>query len=177
MLNLLIGNAIFKIRVLAMREISDAYLYQKVGSAVVSAQMFERSFIIAARFAVKQHDAKTIEDIVPVNESKALKQAVTALLKEIAGGESISELEVRIATLVEDRHRIVHRLGMETGWPGTINTEQREMISLLCDRVCAESNAVTAILLELMYKWVDKFPKLREGLTKEFNFGQSKTEV
>jgi nucleoside-triphosphatase THEP1 len=143
----------------------DSDLYRAIGMATVSSQLFEKVFVLAARFAFKQPDVRTIEEIVPVKTSTAFKQPVKALLKEISGSVPLPELEDRISALIEKRHRVVHRIVEETGWPGKTSTEeQRQDIGQLCDEVISESKLLTDVLYDLMVEWMAKIPELRGAL-------------
>lgn len=56
-----------------MSSITDEALCTAVGVAVLSSQAFEKMFVLAARHAIKQSGALTIEDVVPVDALKAFK--------------------------------------------------------------------------------------------------------
>jgi len=143
----------------------DSDLYRAIGMATVSSQLFEKIFVLAARFAFKQPDVRTIEEIVPVKRSTAFKQPVKALLKEISGAVPSQELEDRLSALIEKRHRVVHRIVEETGWPGNTSTEeQRQNIRQLCDDVISESKFLTNVLYDLMVEWMAKIPELLGAL-------------
>ena len=142
----------------------DFELLKAVGLATMSSQVFEKVFVLAARFAFKQPGAKTIEDIVPVKSATAFKQPVIALLKEIPGALPTQGLEDRITALIEKRHRVIHRLVEETGWPGNVADEKRQHIHQLCADVVSESNLLAAIFIGFLVDWMDKFPELRDAL-------------
>jgi hypothetical protein len=145
-------------------EVTDGQIYEAIGMAVVSAQLFENIFIIASRLAIKQANVITMEDIVPVQAAKALKQPVKALLKELSGVEPISHLEDRVLALIEKRHTVVHRLQEKTGWPGELNTQQRIAIRELCIEISAESLDLHTIFVQLLGQWAMRFPSMREGI-------------
>jgi hypothetical protein len=145
----------------------DSELYKAIGLATMCSQVFEKVFVLAARFALKQPDAKTIEDIVPVKSATAFKQPIKALLKEIPGALPSQEMEDRIATLIEKRHRVIHRLVEETGWPGNVADEQRHYIHQLCAEVISESNTLSTVLTDLLSEWMEKIPELRDSLVDQ----------
>jgi hypothetical protein len=145
----------------------DSELYKVIGLATMSSQVFEKVFVLAARFAFKQPNARTIEDVVPVKSTTAFKQPVKALLKEINGAVPTQELEDRISALIEKRHRVVHRLVEETGWPGNVAKEQHQHIHQLCTEVISESNFLASVLANLLSEWMEKFPELRGALDNQ----------
>ncbi|KQV21049.1 hypothetical protein ASC74_18510 [Pseudomonas sp. Root329] len=145
-------------------EITDSRIYEAIGMAVVAAQMFENIFIIACRLAIKQADATTVEDVVPVQADKALKQPVKALLKELSGVQPIAALEDRVLALIERRHIVVHRLQEATGWPGNVTDQQRIDIRELCIEVSAEGLDLHTTFLQLLGEWGKRFPNMQEGI-------------
>jgi len=145
-------------------EITDGQIYESIGMAVVSAQQFENIFIIASRLAIKQANAVTIEDVVPINASKALKQPVKALLKELSDVEPIAQLEERVLELIQKRHTVVHRIHEQTGWPGNINNQQKIDLRALCIEISAESLDLHTIFVQLLGQWAMRFPSMREGI-------------
>lgn len=145
-------------------EINDGQIYEAIGMAVVGAQQFENIFIIASRLAIKQANALTIEDVVPINASKALKQPVKALLKELSDVEPIAQLEERVLELIQKRHTVVHRIHEETGWPGSITDQQKIDLRALCIEISAESLDLHTIFVQLLGQWAMRFPSMREGI-------------
>jgi hypothetical protein len=143
-----------------MEDLSDAALYQAVGLATISSQIFEKVFVVIVRFAVKQDDAHSFDEIKSVETATAFKQPTKALLKEISGNAHIEQLEERISQLIEDRHRVIHRLVDEGGWPGPCTDSQRREILELCARVRSESIALNEALTPLMASWVSRFPEI-----------------
>ncbi|WP_115086339.1 hypothetical protein [Pseudomonas wadenswilerensis] len=144
-----------------MEQITDAQIYEAIGVAVVSCQMFERIFVVAARLAIKQADADTLEDVVPVHSSTAFKQPVKAILNEVSEIGPMPELVERITSLVEDRHRVVHRLTGEVNWPAAATFEERVEIRALCIRVASESKELHGVMVQLLTDWMSRFPALR----------------
>lgn len=141
-----------------------------IGKAVCASQLFEGMFVISMRFAVKQAGAQTIEDVVQISESKAFKQPVKALLNEVSGKPEITQdLEDRISDYLEKRHRVVHRLCMETGWPGQVDKGVETEIRNLCQFVEAESIELAGIVYKMMLGWIAKFPGLQEGFEAELS--------
>lgn len=138
----------------------DVGLYAAVGHAVVSAQLFEKLFVITARFAVKQADLQVFEEIKTVEAAAAFKQPIKALLKEVSGDLQSGGLAERIERLIDDRNLLVHRLVDEGPWPGEITETQRAHLFSICTRVSEESSAVVEILNPLMREWMGRFPQI-----------------
>jgi len=93
-------------------------LFRLVGTTVAASQIFEVTFVLAARLVLKQPDVLQLEDIEPISQSKSFKQPVKGLLRELSQAQSIpSDLEVRVTSLVENRNRIIHRSFLEFGRP------------------------------------------------------------
>ncbi|MFV3337872.1 hypothetical protein ACNFB1_11890 [Pseudomonas sp. NY15349] len=147
-----------------MEDLSNSDIYQAIGSAVVGSQMFERMFVIAARFAIKQSDIYSFEDIVPLKGGGAFKQPVKAILNEISEDLANPELAKRIESLVEDRHKVVHRLAGEYVWPAETTKEEKREIMDLCLRVSSESAALNKIVFDMMIDWICRFPSMGEPL-------------
>ncbi|OAE13588.1 hypothetical protein AZH11_02825 [Pseudomonas simiae] len=146
-----------------MEDLSDAALYQAVGLAVIGSQVFEKVFVVAVRFAIKQGNVHSFDEIKTFEAATAFKQPTKALLNEISGHSQIELLEERIIRLIEDRHRIVHRLVDEGGWPGpSTDTQRRELLDL-CARVRSESVALNEALAPLMADWVSRFPEINQA--------------
>lgn len=138
----------------------DVGLFAAVGHAVVSAQLFEKLFVITARLAIKQANLQVFEEIKTVEAAVAFKQPIKALLKEVSGALQAGGLAERIERLIEDRNLLVHRLVDEGPWPGQITQKQREHLISICTRVSEESSAVVEILNPLMREWVARFPQI-----------------
>lgn len=142
-----------------MIEISDGEIYEAIGTAVVASQQFEKIFVFAASFAIKQSTVATLEDVVPVNGEKALKQPVMAILKELTGSVQLEGLEARIFTLTQNRHTVVHRISNQ--WPANSSNEERLRIRDLCLSVTSESLDLQTIFTHMMGDWSMRFPRFR----------------
>jgi hypothetical protein len=141
-----------------MAMITDETLCTAVGVAVLSSQAFEKMFVLAARHAIKQADALTIEDVVPVSASKAFKQPISALLKELSGSVEIEGLEERVVRFIEDRNKVVHRLVTDTDWQ---DEEGRAAIKETCVRVASESIELHKIFTIMFREWLIRFPSIQ----------------
>ncbi|MEX3772504.1 hypothetical protein [Pseudomonas sp. MYb118] len=143
-----------------MEDLSDEALYRAIGEAVVSSQLFERFFVVTVRFAVMQANVTNFTDIKTVEAAKAFKQPTMALLKQISGSVEIESVEDRVTQLVEDRHRVVHRLVDEFPWPGPASDEHRFELLRLCETVKLESLAISGALRPVIEGWVKRFPEI-----------------
>jgi hypothetical protein len=136
-------------------------LFHLVGVAVASSQLFEVVFVIAGKLALKQADIAELERIEPLSESRSFKQPIKALLNELAKAGSIAPgLEDEISCLLEDRHKVVHRAFLESGWPGSMTAEKEAEFVSLCARVTNESQRLAHVFVELVFAWMAKFPGL-----------------
>ena len=149
----------------SMEQITDSEIYEAIGAAVISSQMFERTFVTAAKLAIKQADAETIEDVVPLR-ANAFKQPVKAILNEISEVGPMPDLASRIGNLIEERHRVVHRLLGEGNWPGDTSPVARFEIRALCIRVTSESIELNEIMQQLLTRWMGRFPQFKEKLNQ-----------
>lgn len=142
--------------------------YRIAGQALASAQMFETMFVIAAKLAIQQQNAATLEDIVPLSTAKSFKQPIKAVLQQLGKAKSIvPTLEDRIATLIEERHRLVHRAHMEFGWPTFSSETARTTFSDLCDFVTSESIELAIQLHTLISEWLGKFPEMADTVKRQ----------
>jgi hypothetical protein len=143
-------------------------LYHLIGEAVYASQVFEVAFVIAGKLALQQADARLLEDVEPISQSRSFKQASKALLNELNSAQSIdSNLAGRIERLIDDRHRVVHRAFLEFGVPGPLKTEQ---YAELCRQVTAESQLLLIDLIELVFAWMKRFPTRPEAASAEQQF-------
>jgi hypothetical protein len=153
--------------------------YRIAGQALASAQMFETMFVIAAKLAIQQQNAVTLEDIVPLSTAKSFKQPIKAVLQELGKAQSIAAtLEDRIAILIEERHRLVHRAHMEFGWPGFSTEMARVTFSELCDFVTRESIELAIQFHTFILEWLRKFPEMADTVRRqELAFGVTSDQI
>ena len=155
-----------------------------VGNVVVSSQLFEVAFVLAANLALKQADAATLEDVVPVSKARTFKQPVKALLKELSEtGRVDAGLETRVVELLEKRHRIIHREYLESRWPTETDLAWRSTFCKLCIEVSAECRDLTVVFTSLLAKWLERFPEVAvesrkrletlDGLVRNFRYTPS----
>ena len=144
-----------------MAEITDEHLFCAIGHAVVSAQLFEKVFIVAARLAIKHADIQVLQEVETIEVAKAFKQPIKALLKEISGKLPAVELEERIDRLIDERNVVVHHIVDQGPWPGPVTTEERQHLFSLCVRVSEESSVLTEILNAMTEQWIARFPEIK----------------
>lgn len=134
-------------------------IYNLVGIAIASAQIFENVFVLTAKYVLKNKYADPAEAF----DYKIFKQATSSILKELGNTQSIdTELSGRISLLLEGRHKIVHRAFLEIGWPHEIPECKLIEFRSLCLHVASESQQLAVILLELLGQWIKRFPELTE---------------
>jgi hypothetical protein len=135
-------------------------VYRAAGEAVLASQIFEFSFVLAAKLALKQADATTIEDVIPISLGRDFKNPVKNLLNELsAAGKVGADLEARITAWLVKRHRVVHREFIESsGWHFD-NAEWTTSFIDLCTEVAGEGKELVAILIPLLLQWLEKFPE------------------
>lgn len=142
-------------------------LFRLVGTTVAASQIFEVTFVLAARLVLKQPDVLQLEDIEPISQSKSFKQPVKGLLRELSQAQSIpGDLEVRVTSLVEKRNRVIHRSFLEFGWPAAMPSEKKEQFVRLCVNVSAESQALSIVFVDMVLSWMKKFPAMSETTLK-----------
>lgn len=153
--------------------------YRIAGQALASAQMFETIFVIAAKLAIQQQNATTLEDIVPLSTEKSFKQPIKAVLQELGKAQSIvATIEDRIAKLIEERHRLVHRAHMEFGWPTFSSVEAQTTFSGLCDFVTSESIELAVQFHTFILEWLRKFPEMADAVRRqELAFGITTEQI
>jgi len=134
-------------------------LFHIVGVTVAASQIFETVFVLGARLALKQADIQVLEDIEPISESRSFKQPAKALLNELSQAQSIEPgLESRITKLIDERHRVIHRLFREFGWPAAMPPKKEAEFRRLCAWVTSESDAMSIVFTELVLTWMKRFP-------------------
>ncbi len=143
---------------------SPLLVYQMVGLLVEACQLFEICFVMSARLALKQPDAKLLEDVVPLGElGKAAKQATSALIRELKDGDLLNEeLANRVISFLEKRHRIIHREYLISRWP-MHDINWRKTFLALCLEVAAEARDLTHVFAKLLLEWNLRFPQLEES--------------
>jgi len=146
---------------------SESAVYRAVGEAVLVSQLFELSFVLAAKLALKQAEATTIEDVVPISQGRDFKNPAKNLLKELSvAGKVDADLEERVTAWLEKRHRVIHREYIESGGWHFDNTEWTQSFMDLCVEVASEGKALVGILMPLLLQWLEKFPETA-ALAKE----------
>jgi hypothetical protein len=157
----------------------DESYYRLAGCALAASQVFERIFVIAAKLAIQQGDADTLEEIVPLSASRSFKQPIKAIVQELSKVQAISpELENRFAELIESRHKLVHRAFAEYGWPLLENDEAAAKFRDLCKLIISESTELTQLLHKVVLAWMLRFPETAVTVKKhQEQFGITTDEI
>ena len=134
-------------------------IFHLVGLGVAASQIFETIFVVAARLVLKPAANGISADVDPILNPKWFKQPAQALLKEL-GNAQLAEpgLEARMFCLIDDRHRMIHRLFYEFGWPAPMTKQKEEELTQLCLRVVSESLAVSQVFIDVVLNWMRLFP-------------------
>lgn len=141
------------------QESNKVDIFRSVGLAVGASQIFEVVFVLAARFALKQPNITVFKDI----EYTAFKRPIKAILQELSQAASIpDDLANRIETLIDNRHKIVHRAFLENGWPATLTEEKEKQFFHLCINVINESQLLSNELIPILLAWMERFPETAE---------------
>lgn len=69
-----------------------------------------------------------------------------------------SEFEDRLNDLVERRHKLIHRWGIEEGFPET--PEQFESLRQFASAIGDDAFGISTVLLTTLAKWAAQFPEL-----------------
>ena len=134
-------------------------LFHFVGLGVAASQIFETIFVVAARLVLKSAANGISADVDPILDPKWFKQPAKALLKELGEAQVVEPgLEARMSRLIDDRHRMIHRLFYEFGWPAPMTRQKEEEFTQLCLRVVGESQAVSQIFVDAVLNWMRLFP-------------------
>ena len=147
--------------------LSEAESYQLAGFALAASQVFEVAFVVAAKLALKQDDANTLDEVVPLSASRSFKQPIAAILKELTAVEKVpAEVEQRMAVLIDKRHTLVHRAFAEFGWPAIETDEAALRFKELCLTIHAESTSLGHQLHLLILAWMKRFPETSTTVRK-----------
>lgn len=144
-------------------------VYISVGLVVESCQLFEATFVLAAKLALKQSDVETIEDVIDVSMRTSCKQPTMSILKELSvSGRIDGHLERRMSKLIENRHRVIHREYLESRWPSH-DPAWCVAFCKLCQEICSESLDLMDELLTLLAQWFQRFPSTQDIAAKHLD--------
>lgn len=127
-----------------------------VGRAVSAAQIFEVVFAVLAEGFRMISEPEYLELTKGFIDPQRLKNPTKNLLKRLSERNKIaSELEADICSLIENRHVLIHRWGIENGFASPDSAEYWQRYEKLAETVEAESKRITRMLLLYVLKWAE----------------------
>jgi len=148
-----------------MIDVARREIHEAVGESILATQIFESTFVYAAQLVLKHQNAKAMKDLEPLSRTKAAKQPVRAILRELSGALD-SKLEARIDRLIERRHRVVHREFADSGLPFDNPVWCASFVEL-CRGVTAEARVLTFVLATMILKWLERFPEAKKAFEEQ----------
>jgi hypothetical protein len=104
---------------------NEVTAHAAIGRAVIACQALEVLFALCVRLGFGQSAAQQLSDITPL-EKNFSKPPMKALLKQLRDHIEVSpEFETRIEDIIERRHKLIHRWGIEENLPATPQQYQR----------------------------------------------------
>jgi hypothetical protein len=129
-----------------------------VGQAVIACQILEAVFALCVRLQFEQASAETLSEITPL-ESNFSKPAMRVLLDRLKKRVNVSsDFEVRLLDLINRRHKLIHRWGIEETFPET-EKHFRDLMNF-ANALANDATAMAALLLRELIEWTNKFPEL-----------------
>lgn len=129
-----------------------------VGLAVESFQWFENTFTMFQEFQKMVRNPDYRENTGGVIPESAFKTPTSKQVSNLVRDDLIdSEFADRIATLIDDRNKMIHRWVREEGWPDP--NDESACVKLIdhAQRVVVESRIITSTLAKLLIEIVKEF--------------------
>lgn len=146
--------------------------HASIGLAVISCQALEMLFALCVRLVFKNQSVDLLKDITPL-EKNFSKPSMKVILGELRRYVDVSnEFENRLLDLIERRHILIHRWGIEYGLPDNDATHVkiREFSNILA----RDANGLSNVLYEYIAAWLKKFPEFQEVLAKNETISPSR---
>ena len=122
------------------------HAYTAIGRAVASAQIFETVLIPIFEFFKMQTEPGYLEKTGGYVTAGAFKVPFKNIIKRLSeNGEIAPDLETRLNSYIEDRHRLIHRWFQENGWPAENDAVGFAPIIELANRVEREAKKLTRL--------------------------------
>ena len=138
--------------------------HASIGLAVISCQALEMLFALCVRLVFKNQSAESLNEITPL-EKNFSKPSMKVILEELRRYVDVSiDFENRLLDLIERRHTLIHRWGIEFGLPN--NDAGHAKIAQFSDVLAKDANGLSNILYEYIAEWLRKFPEFQEVLAK-----------
>lgn len=135
-----------------------------VGLATLSCQALEMLFALCVRLVFKNQAATSLAEITPL-EKNFSKPSVKVILEELRRYVDVSkEFEAKLVDLIERRHILIHRWGIEYGLPN--NDDGYKKISEFSNALSKDANGLSNVLYEYIAEWMRKFPEFEKLLAE-----------
>lgn len=133
--------------------------HASIGLAVMACQALEMLFAMCVRLAFKHQDAASLSDVTPL-EKNFSKPPMKNLLSELRKYVEVSEeFEDKLVDLIERRHTLIHRWGIENGFPADDDAFQK--VTEFSNILAKDANGLANVLYAYMEEWVSRFPEFR----------------
>ncbi len=141
-------------------ESTESESHAAVGRAVIACQVLETVFALCVRLQFEQSSAKALNDITPL-EKNFSKPPMKVLLTRLKKCMDISaDFESRVSDLIERRHKLIHRWGIEEVFPES--EEQFRKLTAFATALADEAAAMAMFLLSGLVEWANRFPELAQ---------------
>ncbi|HUP61108.1 MAG TPA: hypothetical protein VNA69_11875 [Thermoanaerobaculia bacterium] len=133
-----------------------------IGSAVLASQMLEVLFALCVRLAFGQRNVGSARELTPLEKNFSMLP-VRAMLKQLQQHVDVSpEFESRLEDLVERRHTLIHRWGIENTFP--TSTEDYIRMAAFSLQIAVDSNALSRLFHGYVVEWMERVPELAAKL-------------
>ena len=139
--------------------------HASIGLAVMACQAFEMLFAMSVRLAFKHQSAAALSEITPL-EKNFSKPPMKTLLVELRNYVDVSqEFESKLVDLIERRHTLIHRWGIEHGLPN--DDAAFQAITVFSNELAKDANGLANFMYKYMAEWIKKFPEYQEQFAKD----------
>lgn len=139
--------------------------HASIGLAVMACQALEMLFAMCVRLAFKHQTTAALSDVTPL-EKNFSKPPMKKLLAELRNYVDVSqEFEDNLVVLIERRHILVHRWGIEHGLPD--NDAAFQKITVFSNDLAKDANGLSNVLYGYMTKWMRTFPEFRKQFAED----------
>lgn len=137
--------------------------HASIGLAVLSCQALEMLFALCVRLAFKHQSAGTVSEITPL-EKNFSKPSMKVILEELRRYVDVStDFEAKLLDLIERRHTLIHRWGIENRLPDDASYDK---IAAFSNNLAKDANGLSNVLYQYIAEWMKKFPEFKEVLAK-----------
>jgi hypothetical protein len=131
----------------------------------VACQALEILFALCVRLAFKRQTATKLSEVTPL-EKNFSKPPMKNLLDELRNYVDISaEFETKLLEVIERRHTLIHRWGIEHGLPK--DEAAFQMVTAFSNNLATDATGLANVLWGYMAEWMRKFPKFRKQFHEE----------